>query len=204
MLDLLSTFLLQPPQPIDDRFLRELKGVAIKFGDDRRIVQREHEIACTNRCDIACAGVRRVTSGLVRWRVSCTGQSFAIGVIDTRRMTDFKKDKTMDWPFVRAGFGSGLGLVKSNGQFSVASEVDWSNGSYGSSYVACATEDRHLDFESDATDFAVVLDMDRLRVSFEADGVQIPGAFIDRVDSKGEFRFITSLPCRGSQAMIIH
>jgi len=204
LLDLISSFLLQPPDSIHDIFVTHLTGRGVELLSDRRFARRGNLNSSTYRSDLSCAGMRKVYSGLVRWKVCCTGPSFALGVIACNRITDFKKDKSMDWPFVRDGFGSGFGLIKSKGKFMVAKELySASQWSYGSTYGQCSYDDSRVHVDPDATNFAVVLDMDRARVSFEADDVGIPGASIEGIDKDNAYRFITSLPDRNSTAAIV-
>jgi hypothetical protein len=197
---------LEPPQQIDDIFVRHFTGSGVKLLEDRRMAQGGNNgRSSTWRVDLACAGMRKIYSGLVRWEVCCAGRCFAIGIISDKRYQDFKKDKSMDWPFVRAGFGSGIGLIKSDNSLTVSRESYISSQwSYGSTYGQCAYEDCKCDWISDANTFAVVLDMDRGRVSFEADGVSIPGSCIEGIDTGSPYRFITSLPDRQSTIEILH
>mmetsp|Transcript_100591 Transcript_100591/g.194258 ORF Transcript_100591/g.194258 Transcript_100591/m.194258 type:complete len:249 (-) Transcript_100591:231-977(-) len=204
LLELISSFLLQPPHHIDDIFVSHLTGSGVELLEDRRFARRGTWNSSTFRSDLSCAGLRKVYSGLVRWKVCCTGQSFAIGVVACNRISDFKKDKSMDWPFVRDGFGSGFGLIKSDGKLVVAQELySASQWSYGSTYGQCSYDDSRVPVNSDTTNFAVVLDMDRARVSFEADDASIPGASIEGIDTDNPYRFITSLPDRDSAAVIV-
>jgi len=200
VLKLLAEFLLQPPQFIEDRFLRELAGKCIQLEDQRRTVKLQRMSGLCFRCDVAAAGFRKMCSGMGRWTARCTGSSFAIGVIANASWATLMNDATMDWSFVGGGFGSGFGLVKRNGSFFATGcmcdeSAEHVNGrSQGT--LRRDDDDRAISGEwlSDAEEFSVILDIDRRRVFFEADGFRIPGSGFENLSVASPYSFIASVP----------
>jgi hypothetical protein len=200
ILELLTEFLLSPPELVEDRFKQELTGQCIRLVDRRLTATCARTEGANFRRHIAAGGVREVTSGMRRWTARCTGACFAIGVIPVTSWRELQKDNSMDWPFVGSGFGQGMGLVKRSGNLFVANcSPD------GQSWGQCCKPDREIssvDFEK-AEEFSVVLDMDRARVYFEADGDEIPGSSIGDIGCKTGYRFVASVPPGGGTVTLI-
>jgi len=108
----------------------------------------------------------------------------------------------MDWPFVGSGLGQGFGLVKRSGVFFVAASPH-GRSSWGPSCEAHREVSQHG--LGEASEFSVVLDLERGRVLFLADGCEIPGSGLEiaRPDRGRRYRFIASVPPGGGSVAFV-
>jgi hypothetical protein len=108
----------------------------------------------------------------------------------------------MDWPFVGQGIGQGFGLVQRRGALYISQQASSSNDSWNCGCaddfkVPCA---KNLGVNPE---FSVVLDFDRARVFFEANGKKIQGSTLSLPESDSAYRFIASVPDRASSVTIV-
>jgi len=208
ILTLLAAYLLQPPEKVDDRFRTEFSGQCIRLEDRRRTAVLDVRASINFRRHIIAAGARAVHSGFSRWTTRCNGPSFAIGVIPNAAWPDLEKDSSMDWPFVGSGFGQGFGLVKRRGSFFVARGARGRLGGgrfEGAQWDDYPVPDREVSAEglADVKEFSVVLDLERARVYFEAEGRELPGSSFEDINTKSGYRFIASVPERGVSVTLV-
>merc|ERR1712107_203747 len=171
------------------------------MGDCRRTATLDVRQSINFRRHIIAAGAREVHSGFSRWSARCTGSCFAIGVIPNTSWPELEKDNSMDWPFVGSGFGQGFGLVRRSGTFFVARGGRSCSGAWDDFPVP----DREVaaDGLANAKEFSVVLDLERARVYFEADGREIAGSSFEDISTKSCYRFIASVPERGVSVTLV-
>jgi len=195
ILQLLAGFLLHPPECMEDRFFTRMSGRGVLLSFSLKSASGLSGAVRESRFDMVTAGTKAVDSGLVRWKIRCSGHSWAIGIIaDSKWLELLAEGHCQDWPFVGGGFGHGVGLVNRRRDLFV------SRRTYGGPMADCRLSSTATKGEGV---FGIVLDMGRARVYFEADGAEIPGSRVELVDVQDQYRLIASLPDADSAVTLI-
>jgi len=195
ILRLIARFLLHRPEGTNDVFFSRMAGCDVVLSPSLKTARGRPGASRRSRSDLVAAGTVSVDSGMSRWRLSCSGPSWAIGVIADSKWVELCEGGFIhDWPFVGGGYGHGVGLVNRRSTLFLAERT------YGGQL---ADRTVHSALLESATEFGIVLDMSRARIFFEADGSEILGSSFECIDDRDRYRFLASLPDPDSRVTLI-